>query len=156
MRGAPGARGARGLRGRFKEAPGRGRAGAAGGPAGREPPVRLQWGRAGAALPPRPREHGGGGLRAGAEPGLERAVSGRSRRGGEGARRFVPGGRCGRPPGPAALPTRGVSPGTGGEWPFAPTAGSGITLCEREIRHNRDPSGEGLSAAQRAPFTEPP
>lgn len=62
MRRAPCTRGARGLRGRFKEAPGWGRSRAAGGPAGREPSVR--------------REHGGGGLRARAQLGPERAVSG--------------------------------------------------------------------------------
>lgn len=92
MRRAAGTPGALRLRGRFKEAPGWGRARAAGGPAGREPSVRL--------------EHEGGDLRARAQPGLERAVSGQGRRGqerrrGEGARprgRFVPGPEVWQPP----------------------------------------------------------
>lgn len=88
MRGAPGAPGARRLRGRFKEAPGRGPARAAGGLAGGEPSVQLPRGPAGAALPPPGHGRGGGGLRARAEPGPERAVSGRRRgRGGDRPRR---------------------------------------------------------------------
>lgn len=62
------------------------------------------------------------------------------------------GGRCGRPPGSAALSARGVRAGTGCAWRFAPIAGSRVTVCVREIGHDQDPSGEGLRAAQRDPF----
>lgn len=78
-----------------------------------------------------------------------------SRRGGQGARPgalFGAGGVAA--PGPCR--THGARPGTGGEWPFAPTAGSGVTSCDQEIRHNRDRGGEGLSTAQRSSFMEPP
>lgn len=104
------------LRGRFKEAPGWGRARAAGGPAGREPSVRL--------------EHEGGDLRARAQPGLQRAVSGRGSRGTRGGaarpRDPQPGlalcsGAGGvAAPGPAAL-SRLNALWDGRECPLAPT-----------------------------------
>lgn len=55
-------------------------------------------------------------------------------------------------PGPAALAKSRLRSQAGGEWTFARTAGSSGTGYGREIRHDRDPSGKGLTTAQRAPF----
>lgn len=80
-------------------------------------------------------------------------MSGRGRLGREGTRPgalFRGGGVAA--PGPAALATGGQRSGAGGEWPFAPTAGSSVTVCDREVGDDRDPSEKGLPTAQKAPF----
>ncbi|KAJ8790718.1 hypothetical protein J1605_021146 [Eschrichtius robustus] len=84
---------------------------------------------------------------------MERAVSGRGRLGREGTRPgalFREGGVAA--PGPAALATGGLRSGAGGEWPFAPTADSSVTVCDREVGDDRDPSEKGLPTSQKAPF----
>ena len=64
-------------------------------------------------------------------------MRGRGGLGGRGpAGRFVPGGRCGRP-GPGRRTALG-------DWPFAPISGSSVTVCDREVGDDRDPSEMGL------------
>lgn len=64
--------------------------------------------------------------------------------------RFVPRREVWPPPARPCSPS-GMRSGTGDEWPSAPTAGSRITACDREIGHDRDSSGKGLPTAPKAP-----
>lgn len=132
MRRAAGALGALRLRGRFKEAPGWGRARAAGGPADPEPSVRL--------------EHEGGDLRARAQPGLERAVSDQRSRGHEGKG------------GPAARPQPGLAlcSGAGGVAAPGPAALSQLNALWDWRRvsfgpHRRSPNN-GVRSSNRPPL----